>query len=115
MRSVGIVALSVAAAVCYGLIHDQDHRASLSGVFHDRPPAGVPDDLPHALGHRLGHHRDLVGRLFAGCSLGDRRGAGSRPPRPIRSLFQPIVILLLVMSVCAASRGCAASCSPIKA
>ncbi len=105
MRSVGIVALSVAAAVCYGLIHDQiTVRVCLEYFTIGHPPV-FPTTSPTLLAVGWG----IIATWWAGFSLGVPLAiaarAGSRQPRPTRSLLRPILILLLIMSVCAAVAG----------
>ena len=107
MQSVGIVLLCVAAAVAYGIAHDQvTARVCVEYFTIGHPPVFGTDD-PTLLGIGWGILATWWVGLILGVPLAVTARAGSRPKRTVRSLVRPVVGLLAVMAVCALVAGVA--------
>ena len=105
MQSIGIVLISVAAAVVYGIVHDQiTARVCVEYFTIGHPPVFGTDD-PTLLGIGWGIIATWWVGVLLGVPLAAAARAGSRPKRSIHSLIRPILCLLCVMSVSALSAG----------
>src|SRR5215213_7445568 len=107
MRSVVIVAFCVAAAVAYGILHDQvTARVCLEYFTIGHPPV-FPTESPTLLGIGWGVIATWWVGLLLGVPLAVSARAGGRPKRDARSLVRPILGLMVVMGVCATLAGIA--------
>lgn len=105
MQSLGIVLLCVAAAVCYGIAHDQvTARVCVEYFTVGHPPIFDTDD-PTLLGIGWGMIATWWVGVLLGVPLAAVARAGSRPKRSVGSLIRPISWLLVVMAVCASLAG----------
>ncbi|MBI5760206.1 MAG: hypothetical protein HZA46_16945 [Planctomycetales bacterium] len=102
---VGIVLLSVVAAVMYGIVHDQiTARVCVEyfTIFH--PPVFATDD-PTLLGIGWGIIATWWVGFILGVPLALCARLGSQPRRDIGSLVRPIGKLLAIMATCALAAG----------
>jgi hypothetical protein len=107
MQFVGIVLMCVAAAVIYGIAHDQvTARVCVEYFTVGHPPVFDTDD-PTLLGLGWGVIATWWVGLFLGVPLAVVARAGSRPKRTVRSLVRPVVGLLAVTGWCALVAGVA--------
>lgn len=107
MQFVQIIALSVVAAVMYGIVHDQvTVRVCLEyfTVFH---PKIVDTESPTVLALVWGVIATWWVGLPLGIILATAARAGDAPKRTARSLVRPLVNLLCAMFVAALLAGCA--------
>ncbi len=105
MQSIGIVLMCIAAAVCYGIAHDQvTARVCVEYFTVGHPPVFGTDD-PTLLGIGWGIIATWWVGLLLGVPLTIVARAGSRPKRSVSSLFRPLLWLLTVMAVCALVAG----------
>ncbi|WP_206107626.1 SLOG cluster 4 domain-containing protein [Paludisphaera rhizosphaerae] len=105
MQSLGIVLMCVAAAVCYGIVHDQvTARVCVEYFTVGHPPVFGTDD-PTLLGLGWGVIATWWAGLLVGIPLALVARAGSRPRRTVGSLVRPVAGLLAVMAVCAFAAG----------
>lgn len=105
MQSLGIVLMCVAAAVCYGIAHDQvTARVCVEYFTVGHPPVFGTDD-PTLLGIGWGIIATWWVGLLLGVPLAVVARAGPRPERSVGSLVRPVVCLLAVMAVCALVAG----------
>jgi len=100
-----IVAMSIAASVTYGIIHDQiTARICVEYFTIGHPPVFGTDD-PTLLGLGWG----VIATWWVGAILGVPLAAaarlGRRPPRSPRSLIRPLAILLAITGLCAVIAG----------
>jgi len=105
LESLKIIFLCVAAAICYGIIHDQfTARICLEyfTVFH--PPV-FSTQSPTLLGIGWGAIATWWVGAFLGVMLAIAARAGSRPKLTADALLRPIGRLLLTMAACAALSG----------
>ena len=102
-----IVLLCLGAAVVYGIIHDQiTARVCVEYFTVGHPPVFGTED-PTLLGLGWGVLATWWVGLLLGLALAVAARAGSRPRRSAKSLFRPVVKLLVVMAVCALIAGAA--------
>lgn len=107
IQSLRIILLSVAAAIIYGILHDQVTARVCVEYFTIGHPQlfVVPTENPTLLALGWG----IVATWWVGLPLGIQLAiaaqAGSRPKRSARSLVVPICKLLAVMAVCALIAG----------
>lgn len=107
MQSLGIVLMCVAAAVCYGVIHDQvTARVCVEYFTVGHPPIFGTDD-PTLLGLGWGVLATWWVGLLLGIPLALVARAGSRPRRSIKLLARPIARLLGAMALSAFVAGVA--------
>ena len=103
-----IVALCVAAAVTYGVLHDQVTARVCVEYFTVAHPTIVPTEDPTILGLVWG----VVATWWVGAGLGAVLALAARlggwPPRGPRSLIRPIFVLMLICGALAAAAGVAA-------
>jgi hypothetical protein len=105
MQSLGIVLMCVAAAVLYGIAHDQiTARVCVEYFTVGHPPVFSTAD-PTLLGLGWGILATWWVGLLLGIPLAVIARAGSRPKRSVSSLVRPVAGLLVVMAVCAAAAG----------
>jgi hypothetical protein len=107
IQSVRIIFLSIAAAIIYGILHDQITARVCVEYFTIGHPQLfiVPTDNPTLLGIGWG----IVATWWVGLPLGIMLAiaaqAGSRTKCSARSLVLPIGKLLSVMAICALAAG----------
>jgi hypothetical protein len=108
MQTVAIIALCIASAVVYGIVHDQvTARVCVEYFTIGHDSSIFKTDSPTLLGIGWGIIATWWVGLLLGISLAIAARAGRRPGRDVRSLVQPIFALLLVMGVCALLGGIA--------
>jgi hypothetical protein len=101
MQSLAIVLISIAAAVFYGIAHDQvTARVCVEYFTIGHPPIFGTDD-PTLLGIGWGIIATWWVGLLLGVPLAFVARAGAQPKRSIASLIRP----LAVMAVCALAAG----------
>jgi len=105
MQAIGIVALAIAAAVAYGIVHDQVTARVCVEYFTIGHPRIFPTDDPTLLGVGWGIIATWWVGLILGVPLALAARAGRRPPRGAKSLLRPIGWLLAVMGGCALAAG----------
>ena len=107
MAAAGIMLLSVAAAIVYGIIHDQITARVCVEYFtvYHRPV--FPTDDPTLLGLGWGIIATWWVGFILSIPLTLAARAGRRPKRRVLSLIKPIAILLLFMGGCALMAGVA--------
>ncbi|AMV23899.1 hypothetical protein VT84_05855 [Gemmata sp. SH-PL17] len=105
MQLLRIILMSVAAAVLYGVAHDQvTARICVEYFTIGHPPVFGTDD-PTLLGIGWGIIATWWVGLLLGVPLAVGARAGSRPKRSAASLVRPIARLLTVMALCATVAG----------
>ena len=105
MRSLGIVALCILAAVIYGIVHDQVTARVCVEYFTIGHPPVFRTESPTLLALGWG----IIATWWVGLGLGIPLAMaarwGQRPKRPLPSLIRPIAGLLVVMASCAFLAG----------
>src|SRR5688572_26157371 len=97
--------MCVAAAIGYGIVHDQvTARVCVEYFAVGHPPVFNTDD-PTLLGLGWGVLATWWVGLILGMALAVAARAGRRPPRTVRSLVRPYGRLLVGMAVFAAAAG----------
>jgi hypothetical protein len=107
MQSLAIIALCIASAVVYGILHDQVTARVCAEYFTIGHPPVFATDSPALLGIGWGIIATWWAGLLLGIPLAVVARAGRRPRRSVRSLLRPIFTLLLAMGVCALLAGIA--------
>jgi hypothetical protein len=97
MAYIAIIALSVVAAVVYGIVHDQVTARICIEYFTIGHPPVYGIESPTELGLYWGVVATWWAGLLIGIPLAISARAGTRPPRSVGSLFQPMLALLLAM------------------
>ena len=105
MRFLAIVALSVAAAVVYGVLHDQITARVCVEYFTVAHARIVDSDDPTVLGLVWGVVATWWAGLMLGVPLALAARVGSRPKRSVKSLVRPILGLLGLMAAFAIAAG----------
>src|SRR5690349_16579325 len=105
MQAVTIVAVCIACAVAYGILHDQVTARVCVEYFTIGHPPVFPTQSPTLLGIGWGVIATWWVGLMLGVPLAFAARAGRRPKRDVRSLAKPIATLLLVMGICAGVMG----------
>src|SRR5438552_5033548 len=105
MQSLGIVLMSVVAAVMYGIVHDQVTVRVCVEYFTVGHPPLFDSDNPTLLGIGWGIIATWWVGLVLGVPLAIAARAGSWPTRSLGSLVRPAAWLLVVMAVCALAAG----------
>ena len=105
MKSLGIVLMCIAAAVMYGIVHDQITARICIEYFTIGHPPLFQTNNPTLLGLGWGVIATWWVGLLLGVPLAIVARAGSRPKRSIGSLIRPITGLLFSMAVCALVAG----------
>ena len=105
MQGMRIIALTVVAAITYGILHDQVTARICIEYFTIGHPPLIPTDSPTLLAIGWG----IVATWWVGLPLGVLLAAaarlGRRPKWTTRQLRRPLVIVLLCMGACAAVAG----------
>jgi hypothetical protein len=105
LQSLGIVLMCVAAAVGYGIAHDQvTARICVEYFTVGHPPVFGTED-PTLLGVGWGIIATWWVGLLLGVLLANVARDGSWPKRSALSLIRPILWLLAVMAICALFAG----------
>ncbi len=105
MQAIGIVLVSILAAVIYGILHDQvTARICVEYFTLGHPPVfNTADPTLLAIGW------GTIATWWVGAMLGVPlvlvARVGSWPKRDIQSLLRPIAILMIVNAICAAIAG----------
>jgi hypothetical protein len=107
MQTAAIIALCIASAVVYGVVHDQITARVCVEYFTVGHPPVFHTDSPTLLGVGWGIIATWWVGLLLGIPLAIAARAGRRPRRDVRSLVRPIFTLLAVMGVCALLGGIA--------
>ena len=107
MQFISIIALCIASAVVYGIVHDQVTARVCVEYFTVGHPPVFHTDSPTLLGIGWGMIATRWVGLLLGIPLAIAARAGLRPRRDVRSLVRPIFTLLAVMGVCALLAGIA--------
>ena len=105
IESLKIALLCVAAAILYGIIHDQFTARICVEYFTVFHPPVFGTQSPTLLGMGWGVIATWWVGAFLGVMLAVAARAGSRPKRTASDLLRPIGILLLTMAACAALSG----------
>jgi hypothetical protein len=100
-----IVLLSVLAAICYGIAHDQVTARICVEYFTVFHPPVFPTDNPTLLGIGWGIIATWWMGAFLGFLLAISARAGKAPKLAARSLLRPVGILLAVMAVSSLCSG----------
>jgi hypothetical protein len=107
MQALAIVALSILAAMVYGIVHDQiTARASIEYFTVGHPPV-FDTDSPTLLGLGWGILATWWVGLLLGIPLAAVARSGGSPKRDMRSLVRPIIKLMAVVAICALMAGMA--------
>lgn len=109
MASLRIILLSIAAAIVYGVIHDQVTVRVCLEYFTVGHPRIIASEDPTILGLVWGVVATWWAGLIMGVPLALAARVGSWPKFEASALVSGIVVLLLVMAICAASAGVSAS------
>ena len=105
VRGMGIVVLSIAMAVVYGIAHDQvTARVCVEYFTIGHPPVWDSTD-PTELAIVWGIIATWWVGLILGVPLAVVARVGSRPKRSVSSLVPPILWLMGVMATCALAAG----------
>lgn len=105
MQALGIILISIIAAVVYGIVHDQiTSRICVEYFTIGHPPIFHTDD-PTLLGLGWGIIATWWAGLMIGIPLAIACRAGSRPKRSPQSLVRPVVSLLMIMGISAVAAG----------
>lgn len=105
MQPALIILLCVAAAIGYGIIHDQiTARLCVEYFTIGHPPVFATDD-PTLLGLGWGIIATWWVGLILGLLLIPAARFGSRPKRSARSLVRPVLTLMAVAAIAAAVAG----------
>jgi hypothetical protein len=107
MRYGAIVLLSITAAVCYGIVHDQITARICIEYFTIGHPNIFGTDNPALLGLGWGIVATWWVGLIVGIPLASAALDGEHPKRSAKSLVRPICILLGIMACGAALAGVA--------
>jgi hypothetical protein len=105
VESLKIVLVCVAAAVCYGIIHDQFTARICIEYFTVFHPPVFATHSPTLQGIGWGIIATWWVGAFLGIMLAVAARAGSRPKLTAVALLRPIGKLLLTMAACAALSG----------
>jgi hypothetical protein len=105
MQVIAIVFLCMAAAVVYGILHDQvTARICIEYFTIGHPPVFNTDD-PTLLALGWGIIATWWVGVILGIPLALAAQLGSNPKRSARSLVRPLIILMAISAVCAAIAG----------
>jgi hypothetical protein len=102
-----IIALTVAAAIVYGILHDQVTARVCIEYFTIGHPPLIPSDDPTLLALAWGTVATWWVGLPLGLLLAVGARAGTGPKWTARQLVRPILVLLGVMYICALLAGIA--------
>jgi hypothetical protein len=106
VEALKIVGLTVAAAVLYGILHDQvTARVCVEYFTRGHPPIFGGLESPTLLGLAWG----VIATWWAGACVGVPLAIASRvgpwPQLAARDLVKPLLMLFLVMGICAGTAG----------
>lgn len=107
MQAIAIVALSVLAAVCYGILHDQiTARVCIEYFTIGHPQVlSVPTNSPTVLGFVWG----VIATWWVGFGLGIPLAIaariGARPKKSARELVRPLFVLMGIAGILALCAG----------
>lgn len=104
-RALAIVALCIAAAIAYGIVHDQITARICVEYFTVAHPILIETQSPTVLGLSWGVVATWWVGVLLGVPLAIAACVGSRPRRSTVSLIRPIGKLLAVMAACALVAG----------
>ena len=105
MQALHVILMSIAAAVIYGVLHDQiTARICVEYFTIGHPPVFGTDD-PTLLGLGWGVIATWWAGVLIGIPLAIAARVGSRPKRSAGTLVRPVAMLLLAMAVCACLAG----------
>jgi hypothetical protein len=107
MQSTSIVLMCLAAAVGYGIAHDQITARVCPEYFTIGHPPVFNTDDPRLLGIGWGVLATWWVGMLLGVPLAIVARAGSRPKRTVGSLVRPVACLLIVTALCALAAGIA--------
>ena len=107
MQAIAIIALCIASAAVYGIVHDQVTARVCVEYFTIGHPPVFDTDSPTLLGIGWGIIATWWAGLLLGIPLAIAARVGRHPRRGVRSLVRPIVALLVVMGTCALLAGIA--------
>ena len=105
IESLKIVLFCVAAAICYGIVHDQFTARICIEYFTIFHPPIFGTQSPTLLGIGWGVIATWWVGAFLGVILAIAARAGSRPKLTAITLLRPIAKLLLTMAICATLSG----------
>ena len=105
MQLAKIILLSIAAAVVYGILHDQITARVCVEYFTIGHPDIFGTDSPTLLGLGWGVVATWWAGVLIGFPLAFASRLGSQPKRSAGSLVVPIAKLLGIMAVCAVAAG----------
>lgn len=100
-----IIALAIAAAVAYGIVHDQFTARVCVEYFTVGHPPVFPTTSPTLLALGWGVIATWWGGVLLGLPAAALARFGARPKLSARDLVRPLVRLLGVMAIAAASAG----------
>jgi hypothetical protein len=107
MQSAAIIFLSIAAAIFYGIVHDQITARICVEYFTIGHPQIFGTNSPTLLGIGWGVVATWWGGLILGVPLAIVSRCGSRPTVSARRLIRPILVLLGCMASAALAAGLA--------
>jgi hypothetical protein len=105
MEAIKIILLCVAAAIIYGVIHDQITARICVEYFTIGHPPVFNTTSPTLLGLGWGIIATWWVGLILGVALAFAARLGKSPKRTTISLIRPLLVLLLIMACCAAAAG----------
>ena len=107
MQALAIFASCIAAAIVYGVLHNQITARLCVEYFTVAHPPIFATDSPTLLGIGWGVIATWWVGLLLGAALAIAALAGSRPRRTVRTLLRPVALLLLAMASMAGLAGIA--------
>jgi hypothetical protein len=99
MQALAVIALSIGAAVLYGIAHDQVTARVCVEYFTIGHPRVIESESPTALAFAWGVLATWWVGLIGGVILAVAMRAGSRPKLPAHRVVRPLGRLLVVMGV----------------
>lgn len=105
MQSLGIIAISVAAAIFYGIVHDQITARVCVEYFTIGHPRMIDSESPTVLGVFWGIVATWWVGLPLGIGLAGAARAGKKPKLNVWDVVRPIIKLLCFMFIVAAITG----------
>jgi hypothetical protein len=106
MQKTRIILLSVAAAMFYGVVHDQITARLCSEYFTLAHPPFFPVSSPTLLALCWGVAATLGVGLVLGFLLAQASQSPGLPGMPVSSLYRPLLVLLGVTAAAAILAGC---------
>jgi hypothetical protein len=105
VRKTKIVLLGTAAAVIYGIVHDQITARLCVEYFTIAHPPLFPTDSPTILGICWGIAATIGVGALLGALLALVSQSDNLPPLPVRRVLKPILVLLAATAISAALAG----------